>query len=554
MRRLLATVATLALLPAAVAAQNVALVLGTGEYDRLPDLPRGAEMTDAVDGLLSLGFNVLALEDGQAEGVARSLADFAAAVPEADRILVALSGRFVTDGERTWYLTRQASEPRLLGLGGTARALPLESLLQVLARAPSRAVLLLGVDEGAEATFDPWLREGMGDLEVPQGVTVLRGTPQEAANFLADELSVPGGNLARLVAENDAIEAEGYLPQGFVFTPARTAQPPAPRASQAEETALWQGALALNTVQAYQNYLNAYPQGRYAAQARQGIEAILSEPNREARLAEEALGLTRDQRRQIQRNLALLDFDPRGIDGIFGPGTRSAVTDWQQQNGFQQTSYLSREQIARVEAQAARRAQQLESEAERQRQAVERADRGFWEETGARGDEAGLRAYVERYPDGLFAEAARDNLAGIEEVKRREAAAQDRAAWDAARGTDTIVSYQRYLEAFPQGQFIEEARSRRNELVRSSEESEEVARDRAAEQALGLNALTARVIEQRLDALGLDPGEVDGRFDDATRRALRNYQRDRGLPVSGYLNEPTLVRLLADTLGQALQE
>jgi hypothetical protein len=137
MRRLLATVATLALLPAAVAAQNVALVLGTGEYDRLPDLPRGAEMTDAVDGLLSLGFNVLALEDGQAEGVARSLADFAAAVPEADRILVALSGRFVTDGERTWYLTRQASEPRLLGLGGTARALPLESLLQVLARGPS---------------------------------------------------------------------------------------------------------------------------------------------------------------------------------------------------------------------------------------------------------------------------------------------------------------------------------------------------------------------------------------------------------------------------------
>jgi hypothetical protein len=87
-------------------------------------------------------------------------------VPEADRILVALSGRFVTDGERTWYLTRQASEPRLLGLGGTARALPLESLLQVLARAPSRAVLLLGVDEEGRGTFDPWLREGMGDLEV----------------------------------------------------------------------------------------------------------------------------------------------------------------------------------------------------------------------------------------------------------------------------------------------------------------------------------------------------------------------------------------------------
>lgn len=555
MRSLLATAAVLALSPFTAVADSLALVLGTEEYDRLPELSGGAEMTDAVDGLLALGFNVLALEDGSAEGVARTLSDFVAALPESDRLLVALSGRFVTDGERTWYLTRQASQPRLLGLGGTARALPLESVLQVLSRSPSRAVLLLGVDEGADADFDPWLREGVGDLEVPQGVTVLRGTPREAANFLADELSVPNGNLARLVAENDAIGVEGYLPQGFVFTPAgQPARAPEPQAALAEETALWQGALALNTVLAYQNYLDAYPQGRYAAQARQGIEAILSEPNREARLAEEALGLTRDQRREIQRNLALLDFDSRGIDGIFGPGTRSAITDWQQQNGFAQTSYLDREQIARLEAQAARRAQQIEAEAERQRQAAERADRAFWEETGARGDEAGLRAYLGRYPDGLFADAATESLARIEAAKRQEAEAQDRQAWDAARAADTVVAYQRYLEAFPQGQFIEEARSRRNELVRASEESEEVAQARAAEQALGLNSLTARVIEQRLDALGLDPGEVDGRFDEGTRRALRNYQRDRGLPASGYLSEPTLVRLLADTLGQALQE
>ena len=45
---------------------------------------------------------------------------------------------------------------------------------------------------------------------------------------------------------------------------------------------------------------------------------------------------------------------------------------------------------------------------------------------------------------------------------------------------------------------------------------------------------------------------MDGRFDADTRRALRNYQRDRGMEVSGYLNERTLVRLLADTLGRQL--
>lgn len=551
MRHLLVTAAALAPLPAL--ADSLALVIGTEAYETLPDLPRGAEVAEAADGLATLGFRVTALEDARADEVTRELAEFAAAAPEADRFLVVLSGRFVTDGRRSWYLTRDAAEPSLFGLD--ERAVSVESLLEVMAELPSRAVLLLGVDPAQAATFDPWLREGLGEAEIPQGVTVLSGSPRDAANFLADELSVPGGDLMRLVADNEAIDGEGYLPRGFVFTPATRPAPSSdPLAAQAQENALWQGAVALNTVQAYQNYLDAYPQGRFAGQARQGIEAILSEPNREARLAEEALALSTDQRREIQRNLALLDFDPRGIDGIFGPGTRQAVTDWQQQNGFPQTSYLDREQIERLSAQAARRAQQLEAEAELQRQAAERADRAFWEETGARGDEAGLRAYLERYPDGLFAEEAGERLELIEAEKRAAAQAQDRAAWDAARQANSIAGYQRYLEAFPQGRFVEDARSRRNALVEESQEAEATAQARAEEEALGLNATTARVIEQRLGALGLEPGEADGRFDGDTRRALRNYQRDRGLPVTGFLNEPTLVRLLADTLGRQLQE
>jgi peptidoglycan hydrolase-like protein with peptidoglycan-binding domain len=547
--------AVAALIPASAWAQSLALVLGTGDYDKIPDLPRGGEMADAVDGLVTLGFDVISLRDGEATAVATALQRFVTAAPEADRILVALSGRFVTDGDRTWYLTHEASEPRLMGLGGAARALPLDSVLKVLARTPSRAVLLLGRDARAGGTYDPWLREGIGDLQIPEGVTVLSGDPRSAANFLADELSVPRGNLTRLVSQNRRIEAEGYLPERFVFTPApSTGQAPAPAPNaQGQETALWQGAVALNTVLAYQNYLERYPQGRYAAQARQGIDAILSEPNREQRLAEEALGLTRDQRRTIQRNLSLLDFDPRGIDGIFGPGTRRAITAWQQQNGFSQTSYLDREQIARLEAQAGRRAQQLEADAQRQREAAARADRAFWDETGSRGDAAGLRAYLERYPDGRFAEEAKQRLDRIEQGNRQAARQADRQAWDAAREADSLAGYQRYIQAWPEGRFVEEARARRNELVQEQQNAERDAAARRTEEALGLNSLTARVVEQRLAALGLDPGPVDGEFNAQTRRAMRNYQRDRGLEVTGFLNESTLVRLLADTLGEALQ-
>ncbi|HSF95013.1 MAG TPA: peptidoglycan-binding protein [Thermohalobaculum sp.] len=55
---------------------------------------------------------------------------------------------------------------------------------------------------------------------------------------------------------------------------------------------------------------------------------------------EEALGLTRSARTKIQRRLALAGFDPRGVDGVFGPNTRDAISDFQTAWGFPATGYL----------------------------------------------------------------------------------------------------------------------------------------------------------------------------------------------------------------------
>jgi len=67
------------------------------------------------------------------------------------------------------------------------------------------------------------------------------------------------------------------------------------------------------------------------------------------------------------------------------------------------------------------------------------------------------------------------------------------------------------------------------------------------EQALQINPILARLIESRLAQLGFDPGNVDGRFNRDTRRAISRYQSNRNLPSTGYISEPTLARLLADT-------
>lgn len=60
---------------------------------------------------------------------------------------------------------------------------------------------------------------------------------------------------------------------------------------------------------------------------------------------ETALGLNRTARREIQRRLSLLGYDTRGIDGVFGPGSRRAITKWQTDNSIPPTGYFNGQQV-----------------------------------------------------------------------------------------------------------------------------------------------------------------------------------------------------------------
>lgn len=344
--------------------------------------------------------------------------------------------------------------------------------------------------------------------------------------------------------------ATGYLPSDYRFLegiePAQTSD--SGFSPAVDEPEAWEQARRLDTIAAYQAYLSAFPDGAHLGEANGLIKEIETEPNRAARLAEDALVLGREQRMEIQRDLSILEFNPRGIDGIFGPGSRNAIAGWQGANGYPSTGFLSREQITRLDAQGERRAAELEAEAEARRLEQERQDREYWQATGTAGDEPGLRAYLKRYPDGLFAEVAQNRLSEYEEQKRAAAAAQDRSAWDQAIALKTAAGYREYLAAFPDGAFAEEARTRIEALTAEQENSKELQAAKLGEDRMGLNAQTRTLIEGRLTALGLKPGPVDGVFDDRTRRAIRRYQEVRELPVTGYLNQGTVVRLLADSI------
>jgi len=538
-------------------AEDAALILANDRYERLARVPRADDVLDARSGLEDMGFTVAALRNGRAGQVAEALAAFLASSKDAERHVIVLAGQFVTDGDRTWFLTSDATVPNILGLGD--KAVSVESLMQIASRTQGQSIVLLAPAGLVGAPTDDWLHYGLGALHAPQGVTVIRGLPRDIADFASNAMQVSGGDLAAVLAGRSGLLTSGYLPQVWMPMPHEEVAvqvPPAPvvptgpaAPNPAVEQAAWAAAVRLDTVDALRSYLRRYPDGPHRAEAETLIAEIIAEPDRAARKAEEALRLSRDQRREIQRHLTLLDYNTRGIDGIFGPGSRRAIANWQQVNGYSQTTYLTTEQISRLDAQAARRSAELEAEAERQRAEQARLDRAYWEETGAKGDEPGYRAYIGRYPDGMFAEVAQEQLRLIEDQKRTVAATQDRAAWDQASAVNSVPGYRDYIRSFPQGAFVAEAQDRITAIEAESQGAGDRAAAEAGEAALNLNPITARLIEGKLRQLGLDPGEVDGVFDDATRRAIRRYQRARNLPATGYLDERTLVRLLADSVG-----
>jgi peptidoglycan hydrolase-like protein with peptidoglycan-binding domain len=477
-------------------AEDAALLMGVGRYEELRRVSNATDVLNSADNLRDAGYSVSTLANGSGQEMQRLLQRFAVDATDADRLVVGLSGRFVTDGDRTWLLPADTPRPTLFGLG---TAISIESVLEVLAQTPGQAVLILGYDLDADDGIGSYLRQGVGALEIPQGVSLLYGEPDLTDGVVMDALTVPGGDIMAFARNSRGLREAGYQPRRLVMQPELDAEVEVapevdPVADVRDTLRAWRTAQALNTADSYRDFALDFPDSPFASESRRRLDAIENDPARLAELAEDALELTRNERRAIQRDLTLLEFNTRGVDGIFGPGTRGAMRNWQQVNGFPQTGFLTTEQINRLDAQASRRTEEIEADEERAREETERLDRAYWEETGESGDEAGYRAYLNRYPEGIFADEARSKLSEFD----------DDAAEDAL----------------------------------------------AVERALNINPVLGRLIESRLDQLGFNPGRVDGRFDRDTRGAISRYQTRNGLPATGYLNEPTLAQLLADTFGR----
>jgi peptidoglycan hydrolase-like protein with peptidoglycan-binding domain len=542
----------LALFAAPAALADTALLIANTRYDTAQNLRQADDIAALERPLSEAGFEVIVVENGPVAAMRAAVSALVAA-EETDRVLIAVAGHLVRSQGGTWILGTEVDAPDLGSVGGQGVAL--DVLLEVAGRAPGQAVVLIG-QEPRQIDLGLGLARGLGPVDAPQGVTVLSGAPDDIAEFARRAVLRPGTDLAAAVAASRNVRSHGFLSAATPFLDAGQAAAVTPVGPSAEEAALWQAVQELNTSGAYRAYLDQYPDGAFMAEAQAALAGLAVQPIdplAEAEALEAGLALNRTARQQIQRDLTLLDYNTRGIDGIFGPGTRGAIRNWQAGAGFAVTGFLTAPQIGVLREAAAQRAAELEEEARRQREAEERADRAFWQAIGQGQDEAGLRSYLGRYPQGLFAQVARARLDEIEAARRAEAEAEERATWDGVRRLDTVAGYHRYIAAYPQGLFTSAAEARIAE-IQSGLSPEAQAQAEAREAALNLAQPMRVLVEQRLAAVGLDPGRPDGVFDRQTRAAIRAYQSARGITATGYLDQLTVVRLLAEAISGRMFE
>lgn len=519
-------------------AQDYALVLTNRDYDRVSDAADTVGFDHYAQMLRRQGFRVFGGQDWTARSMAQAAQEFNEALSsnEVARAVVILSGHMAKGPTDSWLLSREFTAVNALNVG--QYGLSVNTLTALLGTQAGKSLIVLTPSQTRRPAVGGWLQNGAGSLELPQGVTGLRGATNRVLPVLRDRVLGKGDTLADLAE----LSGSGVTLAGFL--------PDAPFGGSGEQpvdgdSAYWSAVRDIDTIEAYRSYVNRFPSGLFHDEARRRIQAILERPAREAEATEQALNLSRDTRREIQRRLTLLGFDTRGIDGIFGRGTRQAIAAYQRSKGWIETGYVNRDQLATLRQDALRRARELEEEERRRRAEEERRDREYWRTTGGRGDERGLREYLRRFPDGLYSDEARDRLEELERRRRREADVNMRSAWNEARMQDTIQAYRRFMAQYPHSSFAETARDRIAELQEEDRKADLIEKHRAEEKIVAGIPVTRLLVERTLANAGFDPGKVDGTFNKKTRRAIRKFQRANDLPVSGFVSQATMVRLMA---------
>lgn len=485
-----AWVLSLALFVPAASVADLALVIGNHDYSRAPDaLSARADARAVAEALEQGGYEVIAATDLNRGEMRRRLADFAGRVGDAERVVVFYSGHALRTGGQGYLAPVDQGNGSLVEV--MMDGVPLDLVLRLAGEASGNAVVFI---DGAQLDgFTPraFAEPGLAHIQPPSGVLVVSAA---APGRAIPRRSTGMSQFARQVVD------EFLSPGASVGQGVRRISSPAWVTGDTDSS------------------LVLVPQGRGPAAGGTGSGTGGLSPIR----VEDQLNLTRSERQRIQQHLTLLGYDTRGVDGIFGPGTRAAIRNWQQANGLEATAYLTAEQLAMIERQATQGsappagASPSEVEASLSLSAAERSE---VQENLTR------LGYDTRGTGGVFGSGTRTAIRN----------------WQRANGLEETG----YLTAEQVAMIDRQAAQQAG----SPAQGQPPADPAAAEAALGMTRNDRLSVEQRLAYLGFPPGPQDGFFDNDTRWAIEGYQRSRGYPATGYLDQQTVAGLVEETRG-----
>jgi peptidoglycan hydrolase-like protein with peptidoglycan-binding domain len=282
--------------------------------------------------------------------------------------------------------------------------------------------------------------------------------------------------------------------------------------------------------------------------------------------AEAVLGLTTDQRRQVQDWLVALGHLQKIGDGSFDAATRAGIKSYQRARNVIETGYLntfsffwlaSDGSAALVAAEALQRAreQDAQKKAEELRGAAELKRLGDAENALRLSTEQRHQVQGWLVALGLMPKAGDGSLDGptrdaIRAFQRGRADAEtgylnrpilDALAKEGLAAIAAADAARRIQEAEAQRKAAEEAKKAEEARIAA-----ETKRLEDAEGSLSLSLEQRRQVQGWLVALGHLPTLGDGTFDAETRSAIKSYQRARKVGDTGFLNGSIFLSLVTD--------
>ena len=216
---------------------------------------------------------------------------------------------------------------------------------------------------------EPGLEVGLMFRKVRDAVLAETGGRQEP--FVYGSLSSEG---AYLVARPEPEPEPTLAPETVTVKGGEDPKTPDPnqvverRISAEKELLFWRSINDSEHAADFEAYLEQFPGGTYEALAQNRLARLTTNPQDEKPSVQVAvtpdepeqevspeplaptpysieagLSLNREERRRIQQGLAALGFDPGPADGLFGSGTRGAISRWQASLGAAATGHLDAE-------------------------------------------------------------------------------------------------------------------------------------------------------------------------------------------------------------------